>query len=110
MAISSGSAEADEAVLALVDELGRGVVGVGDDDARHAEGGRLDDDETVALATRWQHHAQRSGQRVLELVAIDEVRGARDVAAGPTSATCRIAAAGGADVRGVAAAYAATLA
>ena len=58
---SSGArARGDEAVLAVVDQLGRGVVLAGDDDARRAARGRLDDDEPVALARRRQHHAERA--------------------------------------------------
>ena len=53
----------DEAVDALLDQLGRGVVGVGDHHARRAGRARLDDDEPVALAARGQHHAERAPQR-----------------------------------------------
>ena len=72
---SCGDADArDEPVDALLDQLGRRVVGVGDDDARRPRRARLDDDEPVALAARGQDHAQRAPQRVVDARRVDEAR------------------------------------
>src|SRR3954468_22171435 len=55
----------DGAVDTLLDELGRGVLGAGDDDDRHAVCGRFDDDEAVAFPFRGQDEALGRGKGVL---------------------------------------------
>ena len=58
----------DEAVDALLDQLGRRVVLAGHDDARRAARGGLDDDHPVALAPRGQQHAQRAARARASIV------------------------------------------
>ena len=77
IAAARSSADADGAmiaVLALLDEPGRGVVGAGDHDARRPGRGRLDHDEPVALAARGEHHAERPCQSALDLLGLNAAR------------------------------------
>ena len=55
-----------------VDELDRGVVVIGDNDARRAGRGRLDDDEPVTLAARRENQAEGGGERFLHLPGRNE--------------------------------------
>ena len=85
---SSGAARrGDEAVDAVLDQLGRGVVRVAHDDARRAARGRLDDDQPVALAARRQHHAERAraASRSTSL-GVDEARAPRRRRSSPCAA------------------------
>ena len=70
----SGRVGRDEAVHALLDQLGRRVVRAGDHHARRAARGGLDHDQPVALAARRQHHAERAASARVDLAARHEAR------------------------------------
>ena len=78
-----------EAVLALVDQLHRGVVRAGHDHARRARGGGLHHHHPVALAPGRQDHAQRPAQSPRHLVRGHEAVHAHGVARGPARLTRR---------------------
>ena len=64
----------DRAVYAVLDELGRRVVGPVHDNGRDALRRRLDHHEAVALALRRQDETQRCGQSALQYVTVDKAR------------------------------------
>src|SRR5581483_649024 len=61
-----------EAVDSFLDELHGGILVAADDDARHARGGRLDDDAAVALAARREREAESPAERRGEALGLDE--------------------------------------
>src|SRR5262249_35100783 len=70
--ITSGGGWSNESVHALLDELGRGVIGVRDHDAWGSGRRRLDDDQAVPLSAGRKDETERRGQRLLDPLHRDE--------------------------------------